>query len=179
MRSEKVRSGRNWNQFSRDFMSWLSTSLRKIKLNKQVMLGTMSNTSVFFFFFLFCFLFFFCFVFFFWWGVHSRTNKFAGKCPIWSEFEPIRDIMPVLVACKFTFDEGPIKNEGAIILTKFPWLYAYGSFWLKSQSVLIQSVPLFLTPLILHILASWLWWYILVFRCGWWTTTHGRTREAG
>ena len=34
------------------------------------------------------------------------------NCLIWPKFELIRDVMPVLVTCKF--DEDPIKNEGAI-----------------------------------------------------------------
>ena len=34
---------------------------------------------------------------------------------IWPNFEPIRDIMGLLVACKN--EEDPIKNEGARVVT--------------------------------------------------------------
>ena len=35
----------------------------------------------------------------------------------WPEMELVRDVMPVLVTCKF--DEDPIKNEGTIVSTTF------------------------------------------------------------
>ena len=37
--------------------------------------------------------------------------------PIWPNFELFRDIMHVLVTCKF--EEDPIKNEGARVFTTF------------------------------------------------------------
>ena len=33
-------------------------------------------------------------------------------------FEPVRDVMDVLVTCKY--EEDPIKNEGARVVTTFP-----------------------------------------------------------
>ena len=37
--------------------------------------------------------------------------------PIWPNFELVRDIMNVLVTCKY--EEDPIKNEGARVDTTF------------------------------------------------------------
>ena len=37
--------------------------------------------------------------------------------PIWPNFELVRDIMDVLVTCKY--EEDPIKNEGARVDTTF------------------------------------------------------------
>ena len=37
--------------------------------------------------------------------------------PIWPKFELVRDIMVVLVTCKY--EEDPIKNEDARVLTRF------------------------------------------------------------
>ena len=37
--------------------------------------------------------------------------------PIWPNFELIRDVMDVLVTCKY--EEDPIKNEGARVDTTF------------------------------------------------------------
>ena len=51
----------------------------------------------------------------------------AVLCPIWPNFELVRDIMDVLVTCKY--EEDPIKNEGARVLTTFSPLYKpYGSY---------------------------------------------------
>ena len=38
--------------------------------------------------------------------------------PIWPNFELVRDVMNVLLTCKY--EEDPIKNEGARVLTTFP-----------------------------------------------------------
>ena len=43
------------------------------------------------------------------------THK--SNCPILPNFEPIRDIMVVLVICKNK--EEPIKNEGVRVVTRF------------------------------------------------------------
>ena len=39
----------------------------------------------------------------------------AVLCPIWPNFELVRDVMDVLITCKYEKD--PIKNEGARVLT--------------------------------------------------------------
>ena len=41
------------------------------------------------------------------------TPQFLG--PIWPNFELVRDVMDVLVTCKY--EEDPIKNEGARVVT--------------------------------------------------------------
>ena len=38
-------------------------------------------------------------------------------CPIWPNFELVRDVMDVLVTCKY--EEDQIKNEGARVFTRF------------------------------------------------------------
>ena len=48
----------------------------------------------------------------------SRRSSAANSaviCPIWLNFELLRDTMVVLVTCKN--EEDPIKNEGARVLT--------------------------------------------------------------
>ena len=47
----------------------------------------------------------------------SRVANFAILGPIWPNFELIQDVMNVLVTCKY--EEDPIKNEGARVLTIF------------------------------------------------------------
>ena len=37
--------------------------------------------------------------------------------PIWPNFELVRDVMDVLVTCKY--EEDPVKNEGARVVTTF------------------------------------------------------------
>ena len=44
----------------------------------------------------------------------------------WPNFELGRDVMDVLVTCKY--EEDPIKNEGARVFTTFSPLYSYGSY---------------------------------------------------
>ena len=41
----------------------------------------------------------------------------AVLSPIWPNFELVRDVMDVLVTCKY--EEDPIKNEGARVDTTF------------------------------------------------------------
>ena len=48
---------------------------------------------------------------------HSRTAKSEVLGPIWPNFELFRDVMDVLVTCKY--EEDPIKNEGARVVTSF------------------------------------------------------------
>ena len=47
----------------------------------------------------------------------SRAANSAVLGPIWPNFELVRDVMDVLVTCKY--EEDPIKNEGARVLTTF------------------------------------------------------------
>ena len=46
----------------------------------------------------------------------SRAANSAGLGRIWLKFELVRDIIDVLVTCKY--EEDPIKNEGARVLTR-------------------------------------------------------------
>ena len=48
---------------------------------------------------------------------HSRAANSAVLGPIWPNFELVRDVMDVLVTCKY--EEDPIKNEGARVDTTF------------------------------------------------------------
>ena len=47
----------------------------------------------------------------------SRAASSAVLGPIWPNFELVRDIIDVLVTCKY--EEDPIKNEGARVDTTF------------------------------------------------------------
>ena len=46
-----------------------------------------------------------------------RADNSAVLGPIWPNFELVRDVMNVLVTCKY--EEDPIKNEGARVFTRF------------------------------------------------------------
>ena len=51
-------------------------------------------------------------------GIFSRRSRAANSAvlgPIWPNFELVRDVMDVLVTCKY--EEDPIKNEGARVVT--------------------------------------------------------------
>ena len=53
-------------------------------------------------------------------GVFSRRSRAANSAvlrPIWPNFELVRDVIDVLVTCKY--EEDPIKNEGARVDTTF------------------------------------------------------------
>ena len=50
-------------------------------------------------------------------SIRSMAANSAVLCPIWPNFELIRDVMNTLVACKY--EEDPIKNEGARAFTTF------------------------------------------------------------
>ena len=50
--------------------------------------------------------------------IRSRAANSAVLGPIWPNFELVRDAMDVLVTCKY--EEDPIKNERARVLTTFP-----------------------------------------------------------
>ena len=47
----------------------------------------------------------------------SRAAYSAVLDPIWPNFELVRDVMDVLVTCKY--EEDPIKNEGSRVFTTF------------------------------------------------------------
>ena len=49
--------------------------------------------------------------------IRSRAANSAVLGPIWPNFELVRDVMDVLFTCKY--EEDPIKNEGARVLTTF------------------------------------------------------------
>ena len=55
----------------------------------------------------------------------SRAAYSAVLGQIWPKFEHVRDIMIVLVTCKY--EEGPIKNEGASVFTTFPHCHPMGA----------------------------------------------------
>ena len=51
-------------------------------------------------------------------GDFSRRSRAANSAvlgPIWPNFEIVRDLMDVLITCKY--EEDPIKNEGARVVT--------------------------------------------------------------
>ena len=53
-------------------------------------------------------------------GIFSRRSRAANSAvlgPIWPNFELVRDVIDVLVTCKY--EEDPIKNEGATVFTTF------------------------------------------------------------
>ena len=53
-------------------------------------------------------------------GDFSRRSRAANSAvlgPIWLNFKLVRDVMDVLVTCKY--EEDPIKNEGARVVTTF------------------------------------------------------------
>ena len=53
-------------------------------------------------------------------GDFSRRSRAANSAvlgPIWPNFELVRDLMDVLVTCKY--EEDPIENEGARVDTTF------------------------------------------------------------
>ena len=47
----------------------------------------------------------------------ARADYSAVLGPIWPNFKLVRDVMDVLVTCKY--EEDPIKNEGAKVFTRF------------------------------------------------------------
>ena len=59
----------------------------------------------------------------------SRRSRAANSTvlgPIRPNFELVRDVIDVLVTCKY--EEDPIKNEGARVFTTFSPLKPYGSY---------------------------------------------------
>ena len=61
-------------------------------------------------------------------GIFSRCPRAANSAvfgPIWPNFEFVRDVIDVLVTCKF--EEDLIKNEGARVFTTFPHYIPMGA----------------------------------------------------
>ena len=56
---------------------------------------------------------------------------------IWSNFEPIRDIMVVLVTCKN--EEDPITNEGARVFTTFYFNFSDAQRQITLESVVVSG----------------------------------------
>ena len=51
-------------------------------------------------------------------GIYFRRSRAANSAVInliWPNFELVRDVMDILITCKY--EEDPIKNEGARVLT--------------------------------------------------------------
>ena len=59
--------------------------------------------------------------------------------PIWPNFELVRDVIDVLVTCKY--EEDPIKNEGARVVNIFPILTLWELSVAMATRVLIRSGP--------------------------------------
>ena len=74
--------------------------------------------------------------------IGSRAANSAVLGPIWPNFELFRDVMDVLITCKY--EEDPVKNEGARVLTTFSPLKPYWSYVLpwkpEFQSDLAQNL---------------------------------------
>ena len=71
-------------------------------------------------------------------GDFSRRSRAANSAvlgPIWPNFKLVRDVMNVLVTCKY--EEDPIKNEGARVVTTLNsnFSYAQGQITLVLVSV--------------------------------------------
>ena len=106
-----VVSGRNLNSFKLSCMSSLPARMRMIK-SKMKELECSQNFSHYKSM-----------------GIFPRCQRAANSTvlgPIWPNFELVRDLMDVLVTCKY--EEDPIKNEGARVFITFSPLYPYGSY---------------------------------------------------
>ena len=66
----------------------------------------------------------------------SRAVNSAVLGRIWLKFELVRDIIDVLVTCKY--EEDPIKNEGARVLTRLYDDFSHAQGQLTPQS-LVES----------------------------------------
>ena len=70
----------------------------------------------------------------------ARAANSAVLGPIWPNFELVRDVMDVLITCKY--EEDPIKNEGARVDTTFPPIITLWELSVAMDTrVLIQSGP--------------------------------------
>ena len=95
-------SGRNLNSFKLSCMSSLPARMRMIELKMKEL-----ECSQDFFYYKSMGIFP---------DAHGAANS-AVLDPIWPNFELVRDVMDVLVTCKY--EEDPIKNEGARVDTTF------------------------------------------------------------
>ena len=93
-----VVSGRNWNSSKLSCMSSLPTNMKLIhtKMKELEWSQAFSHYKSI---------------------RRSRAANSAVLSRIWPKFELVRDIMVVLVTCKY--EEDPIKNEGASVFTTF------------------------------------------------------------
>ena len=62
----------------------------------------------------------------------TRAANSTVRGRIWLKFEPIRDIIVVLVTCKN--EEDPMNNKGASVATTFFSLLVYGDFSRRSRA---------------------------------------------
>ena len=76
-------------------------------------------------------------------GIFSRRSRAANSAvlgPIWPNFELVRDVMDILVTCKYEKD--PIKNEGARVFTTFsPIITLWELSVAMDTRLLIRSGP--------------------------------------
>ena len=94
-----VVSGRNLNSSKLSCMSLLPARMRMIKMKELECSQDFSHYKS---------------------GVFSRHSRAANSAvlgPILPNFELVRDVMDVLFNCKY--EEDPVKNEGARVLTTF------------------------------------------------------------
>ena len=77
-------------------------------------------------------------------GGVSRCPRAANSAvlgPIWPNFELVRNVIDVLLTCKY--EENPIKIESARVFTTFSSLYPYGGYRLpwtpEFRSELVQN----------------------------------------
>ena len=68
---------------------------------------------------------------------HSRAANSAFLGPIWSNFELVRDVMGVLVTCKY--EEDPIKNRGARVFTTLYVNFSDAQGQITLESVVVSG----------------------------------------
>ena len=96
-----VVSGRNWNSSKLSCMSSLPTRMKLIHTKMKELEWSQDFSQEVY-------------------GDFSRRSRAANSAVlgrIWPKFELVRDIMVVLVTCKY--EEDPTKNEGASVFTRF------------------------------------------------------------
>ena len=93
-----VASGRISNSFKLLYMSSLPANMKRIQSKCNNIVFPIISLWIFF--------------------KRSRAAYYTVLVPIWPNLEHVRDVMDVLVTCKY--EEDPIKNEGARVLTTFP-----------------------------------------------------------
>ena len=77
-------------------------------------------------------------------GIFSESSRAANSAVlglIWPKFELVRDIKGFLVTCKY--EEDPIKNEGARVLTSLYDVFSDAQGQLTPNSVQIRTYPSF------------------------------------